>query len=166
MSRTWVALLPRAPADADLAVPAMSGSGPPVTLVAWTTWHRPHPQAAVTDPRMVGPGGPVLRASWIALPPGQRPLFDAPEVVAVRRRLLGSWPALGLSTLVVDGQHLAGAVLLSAVGAPLPEHPFGWLAPARHVLSEGFFLPLAAPTGPSLERYGGQPWPFDRFAAG
>ncbi len=29
--------------------------------------------------------------------------------------------------------------------------------------TEGMLVPLPAPTGPALERYGGAPWPFDSF---
>ncbi len=163
MTRTWVALLEQEPADADLMVAGHDEAGGAVVLAAWQTGPRPHPRAAAVDPRIIGTYGPPLSTSWTELPEDCRPLFDAPEVLAARRTLLRDWPAYGVSTLVTDSVHLAGAVLLWPGGPRAADDPFSRLGPARIVRSQGFFVPLPAPTGPALERYGGAPWPFDRF---
>lgn len=163
MTRTWVALLEHEPGDADLTVVGQAEDGGALVLAAWRTARRPHPRAGSVDPRMVGTGGPRMSTSWIELSEEGRPLFDAPEVLEARRRLLRSWPAYGVSTLVTDSVHLAGSVLLWPGGPLVDDDPFARLGRARVLSSEGFFVPLPPPTGPALERYGGAPWPFDRF---
>ena len=164
MSRTYIALLDHEPKDADVIVVGQLGDGSDLVLAAWETDRRPHPRAASVDPRILGTGGPAMTASWTELPEGRRPLFDAPEVLEARRRLIRSWPPYGVSALVTDSVHLAGSVLLWAGGPLFDDDPFARLGPSRVVSSQGFFVPLPAPTGPALERYGGAPWPFDRFA--
>lgn len=163
MTRTWVALLEHEPEDAEVSVAGTAEDESTVVLAAWRTGRRPHPRARSVDPRMVGPGGPAMSASWTELAEDRRPLFDAPEVLEARRRLLRHWPPYGVSTLVTDSVHLAGAILLWPGGRLLDDDPFSRLGPSRMVRSQGFFAPLPAPTGPSLERYGGAPWPVDRF---
>jgi hypothetical protein len=162
VSRTYIALLDHEPEDADVTVVGEADGGA-VVLAAWRTGRRPHPRAASVDPRIVGTDGPPMSTSWTELPSGRRPLFDAPEVLEVRRRLLHDWPAYGVSTLVTDSRHLAGSVLLWPGGPLFEDDPFARLGPSRVVRSRGFFVPLPAPTGPALERYGGAPWPYDRF---
>ncbi len=44
-----------------------------------------------------------------------------------------------------------------------PDDPFSRRAPPVVLDTEGLLVPLPAPTGPALERYGGAPWPFDHF---
>lgn len=164
MTRTYIALLEQEPEDADVLVVGRAQDGGDLVLAAWHTGRRPHPRACSVDPRMVGADGPPMRTSWTELPEGRRPLFDAPEVLEARRRLLRSWPAYGVSTLVTDSVHLAGSVLSWPGGPLLADDPFARLGPSRVVSSQGFFVPLPPPTGPALERYGGAPWPYDRFA--
>lgn len=164
MSRTYIALLDHEPKDADVTVVGQVRDGSDLVLAAWHADRRPHPRAASVDPRILGTGGPAMTASWTELPEGRRPLFDAPEVLEARRWLIRSWPAYGVSTLVTDSVHLAGSVVLWAGGPLFDDDPFARLGPSRVVSSQGFFVPLPAPTGPALERYGGAPWPFDRFA--
>ena len=164
MSRTYIALLDHEPKDADVTVVGQLRDGSDLFLAAWHTARSPHPRAASVDPRILGTGGPAMTASWTELPEGRRPLFDAPEVLEARRWLIRSWPAYGVSTLVTDSVHLAGSVVLWAGRPPFDDDPFARLGPSRVVSSQGFFVPLPAPTGPALERYGGAPWPFDRFA--
>jgi hypothetical protein len=164
VSRTYIALLDDEPKDADVTVVGQLRDGSDLVLAAWHTDRRPHPRATSVDPRILGAGGPAMAASWTELPEGRRPLFDAPEVLQARRRLIRSWPAYGVSALVTDSVHLAGSVLLWAGGPLFDDDPFARLGPSRVVSSQGFFVPLPAPTGPALERYGGAPWPFDRFA--
>lgn len=163
MNRTWVALLEHEPEDAERTVVGEAEDGGGAVLATWRTGHRPHPRAGSVDPRIVGTGGPPMSASWTELPEDRRPLFDAPEVLQARRQLLGTWPAYGVSTLVTDAVHLAGAVLLWPGGPLVGDDPFARLGPSRVVRSQGFFVPLPPPTGPALERYGGAPWPVDRF---
>ena len=163
MTRTWVALLPAAPADADRATPVeVEGEGPAV-LVTWTGKHHPHPQARAIDPRLVGEDGPDMSASWVELNDDEQPLFDAPEVLEARRTLLRQWPDYGASTLVSDSVRLAGSVLLGPAGSRFDDDPFARFGSRKRLRTSGMFVSVPAPTGPALERYAGAPWPYDRF---
>lgn len=144
--RTWIALL-----------------GEPAHLVSWRSDKRPHPDALSIDPRAVGSGGPPMTVSWCAIAKEQRPLFDAPEVLEARRVLMRDWPAYGASALVGDSSHLAGGLTLHPLGTVDPANP---LAGGRRCIVldvDDVLLPVPAPTGPTLERYAGAPWPYDRF---
>lgn len=163
MTRTWVALLSAAPDDADRSAPAEVEGAAPAVLVAWKGRHHPHPQARSIDPRAVGADGPVMSASWVALAEHEQPLFDAHEVLQARRRLLQQWPAYGASSLVSDSVHLAGSVLLGTAGDRFEDDPFARLGTRTLLRTQGFFLPVPAPTGPAIERYAGAAWPYDRF---
>lgn len=163
MSRTYIALLGDDPKDADVTVVGHTPDGSELVLAAWHADRSPHPRAASVDPRILATGGPPMTASWTELVGDHRPLFDAPEVLEARRQLILSWPEYGVSTLMTDSVHLAGSVLLWAGGPLFDDDPFARLGPSRLVSSQGFFVPLPAPTGPALERYGGAPWPFDSF---
>jgi len=138
------------------------GRGPAV-LASWAVRGRPHQAALSVDTRILGAGGPPMTTSWVVHPPDRRPLFDAPEVLEARRVLLRDWPAYGASCLVGDSVPLAGAVTLHRPGA-VGADPFARAAPAVLLDTTGVFVPLPAPTGPTLERYSGAPWPYDRFA--
>jgi hypothetical protein len=161
--RSWVALLDEPPEEADAVVPVQLRGGAAV-LARWTGRHHPHPRALAIDPRAVGSDGPPMSVSWLALEQDSRPLFDDPEVVEARRVLLRQWPSYGASTLVADAVRLAGSVLFHRPGERRDD-PFARLGPTKAFATQGFFVPVPAPTGPALERYGGMPWPFDRFPA-
>ncbi len=163
MTRTWVALLGSVPAGADRSVEARPREGGRAVLVAWTSRERPHEMALSIDPRALGTGGPPMTVSWVVYPATCRPLFDAPEVLQARRALMRHWPAYGASSLVSDSVHLAGAVSMSHPHTAPPDDPFARRAPGVVLDTEGLLVPLPAPTGPALERYGGAPWPFDSF---
>ncbi len=160
MTRTWVALVDAPPEDAERCV-RVEGTGE--VLATWTGKHHPHPRALAIDPRVVGPNGPAMSVSWTELDENRRPLFDAPEVLQARRVLLRRWPTYGASTLVTDPVRLAGSVVLLSPGSTAQDDPFARLGHPRVLLSQGFFVPIPRPTGPSLERYAGMPWPYDRF---
>jgi hypothetical protein len=104
-----------------------------------------------------------MEVSWVELEEVARPLFDAPEVLEARRRLLRDWPAYGATSMVTDGVRLAGSVVLRRPGTWEQDDPFARLGAPRLLRTEGFFLPVPRPTGPALERYAGMPWPFDQF---
>lgn len=161
MTRTWVALLPAAPDDAERTAHAeVEGEGAGV-LATWTGRHHPHPDACAIDPRALGDDGPAMTVSWVSL--RAQPLFDADEVLEARRALLRQWPTFGASSLVTDSVHLAGSVLLGPPGSRFTDDPFARLGPRKLLQIKGFFRPVPAPTGPALERYAGTPWPYDRF---
>lgn len=163
MTPIWVALLEEDPHDAERTVAAEAQEGGVLFLRHVADPASPHRRARLADPRIVGTGGPPMCTTWTELAEDRRPLFDAPEVLEARRKLLRNWPAYGVSTLVTDGVHLAGAVLLWPGGPLIGDDPFARMGWARVLNSRGFFVPLPPPTGPALERYAGSPWPFDRF---
>lgn len=104
-----------------------------------------------------------MTASWLVLAEDEQPLFDAAEVLEARRFLLRQWPPFGASSLVGDSVHLAGSVLLGPPGSRFEDDPFARLGSRKLLQTQGFFVPVPAPTGPSLERYAGAAWPYDRF---
>ena len=65
--------------------------------------------------------------------------------------------------MTTDSVHLAGSVVLCPPSEAPYDDPFSRFGPAKVLYTEGFFVSSPAPTGPSLERYGGAPWPYDHF---
>ena len=83
--------------------------------------------------------------------------------MVLRRR----FPA-AVSTLLRDDSHFEGAITAAhspEAGAWLREDPFARIFPAKLLaVQAGILGSVAAPTGPTIERYGsGNPWPWDRF---
>jgi hypothetical protein len=78
-------------------------------------------------------------------------------------------PVLAMSTLTSDSSTIAGA-FTAVSGEPdgaLLDDPFARLFPARLLRVEGGFVGhMPAPAGPAIQRYGGSPWPWDRFDEG
>lgn len=167
MSRWWVALAEEAPDDAAgwAALSTLDGASAG-GLAAWESDGRPQPGAVTIDPRAIDLGGEEAEIS-LALAPADVDLpYDDPSVAEARRAVLRApWPAL-MTTLARDATHLGGAITLvrGPDRRPLDDDPFARLLPARRlVLGPGLLGTLPPPAGPVLERYGGQPWPYDRF---
>jgi len=116
------------------------------------------------------PVDPAGAPAWISLvepPPGVRLLFDDLAVQQARRAVLAAPPADGVSTLLRDTSHFAGAITVArgAAAERLAEDPFARIFPARLLRVEGGVLGrVPPPCGPTIERYGSaRPWPWDRF---
>lgn len=139
------------------------------TLHLWRGAARPHEAALQADPRVHDPQGPACVIS-LALSAGPGPIADDPVVVQARRAVLrdGRWCAVTL--LTADPVAVAGALTVARADradqvAALEDDPFARLFPARILRVEAGVLGASVqPTGPSLERYSGRPWPYDRFA--
>jgi hypothetical protein len=105
----------------------------------------------------------VLAPGGVALP------FDDLAVQQARRAVLSRPPLAAVSTLLRDDSHFAGAITVarSTDGMRwLREDPFARIYPAMLLTVEaGILGSVAAPIGPTIERYGsGNPWPWDRFS--
>jgi hypothetical protein len=139
------------------------------TLAAWRQKAKPARSALRVDERLIDPqGGPA----WISLalaPAGARLTFDDLAVQQARRLVLSRPPLAAISTLLRDDSHFEGAISVgrSADGLRwLRDDPFARIYPADLLaVDAGILGSVAAPTGPTIERYGsGNPWPWDRFS--
>jgi hypothetical protein len=169
MSRCWLALVEGPVKGADAAARAFTIDGHPAgTLAAWRRRAKPARGALRVDERLIDPEGAAAWISLVLAPPRVRLPFDDLAVQQARRRVLMRPPPAGLSTLLRDDSHFEGAVTVAR--SPdgrrwLEDDPFARIFPRTLLEVEaGIFGPVAAPTGPTIERYGsGNPWPWDRF---
>jgi hypothetical protein len=107
-----------------------------------------------------------MAVSLVLAPRLVRVIFDDPAVVRAVQRVLERPPAAFVSTLASDAVHFAGAV--TGIEQPWPgwwdDDPFAAIFPARRLMvDEGMFGRTPLPAGPVHQRYGGAPWPVDRF---
>jgi hypothetical protein len=121
------------------------------------------------DPRIYAADGPACVVS-LALAPGRaRPIADDPTVVHARRTVLQFGRACAVTLLTDDPVSVAGALTIARADHPdevaaLQDDPFARLwGTRRFSITAGLLGGHVRPTGPSLERYSGQPWPYDRF---
>jgi hypothetical protein len=162
--RCWIALVDEEPEGATAAAPITGpGDEPAGWLAAWMQRAKPTREALRADPRIVDPEGEPAWISLVLVPPGFLLPFDDLAVQQARRDVLARPPARAVSTLLRDSSHFQGA--LTAADAPVEDDPFARLFPARALRAgAGLIGAAAAPTGPSIERYGSaNPWPWDRF---
>jgi len=144
---------------------------PAGVLALWEGGHRPHPAAVQADPRLCDPDGPACVLVVAMAPATARPIADDPAVVHARRRVLRDARPCAVSTLTADPVHVAGALSVARADRPdqvaaLRDDPFSALWPARQLqVGAGVLGAPVRAIGPSLERYGGRPWPYDRFAS-
>jgi len=169
MTPLWLALLDHAPATARaVTVTDMAGTGVG-DLCAWCTSERPHAEAHQADPRLFDPAGPACVVSLALAPADARPIADDPTVVEARRAVLRDGRAAAVTLLTADPVHIAGALTVAHADqreevAALRRDPFAALWDTRVLLvAPGLLGRVDHPTGPSLERYAGTPWPYDRF---
>lgn len=173
MTPLWLALLDDDDGDAGGAValaPVRDGVGGPAGLLAlWEGTHRPHPQALQVDPRVRDRDGPACVLSLAMALPQARPIADDPAVVQARRMVLRDGRACAVSLLTADPVSVAGALTVARADRPeqveaLRDDPFAAMWGAMRLeLPAGVLGGAVHPTGPVLERYGGRPWPYDRF---
>ena len=169
MTPLWLALLPADPGDAAVAR-AEDRNGEPVgVLCMWWTRARPHHKALRADPRIHADDGPPCVVSLAMAPATARPIADDPAVVHARRAALRFGRTCAVSLLTADPVSIAGALSIARANRPdevaaLRDDPFAQLWGARRLsIAAGLLGAVVRPTGPSLERYSGQPWPYDRF---
>lgn len=138
-------------------------------MCAWLTDDRPHGDALQADPRMHDRLGPPCVISLAMAPPQARPIADDPALVHVRRNVLRDGRPCLVSLLTNDPVSVAGAVTVARAARPhevasLADDPFARLWSARRLrVGQGVFGAQVRRNGPCLERYAGQPWPYDRF---
>lgn len=170
-SRCWFAPLPDRPGDAWAAAEAWEADGTSAGwLVAWRRPAKPVRDALEADPRAFDPAGPPAWASLVWVPPEVRIVFDDLAVQHARQRAMAEGTAVALTTFPRDPSTFGGA--LSAwrgddAAARALEDPFARVFGARRLLvGAGLLGRSAVLPGPVVERYGGRPWPADRFSPG
>ena len=169
MAWAWFARVDERPTTADLCAAACDLDGADAGfLAAWLAHARPLHDALRADARIFDAAGSACVVSLVLAPRGVRLPFDDPAVAQARRRVLAAVPPPdALSTLLSDASHFEGAVSVWR-GVPdwvVADDPFARVFPAvRLEVEAGLFGWVAAPAGPTIERYGSaQPWPADRF---
>ena len=168
MSLRWFAMLSERPEHCYAAAPARDLDGVPVgVLVAWRTQDGRRPPGSLgIDERAIDPDGEPAWLSLALAPPQLQVPYDDPAVSQAIRRVIAAPPADAMSTLMLDSSSIGGAVTARRDGwSELTDDPFARLFPRRllHV-DAGLIGRMPAPTGPVMQRYSGNPWPWDRFA--
>ena len=171
MSRCWIAHLEQEPSGALASARATLPDGSPAGVLAcWRQAAKPVRGALRCDERIVDAEG---EDAWISLaqaPENVRLPFDDLAVQEARRDVLARPPFDAVSSLLRDDSHFEGSIVVArGPGARerLRDDPFARLfgATILHV-GAGLLGSVAAPVGPTIERYGSaNPWPWDRFPA-
>jgi hypothetical protein len=170
VTRCWLALIEGPAEGAQASAGASTVDGQEIgTLAAWRQAAKPVRGALRVDERLVDPGGGPAWVSLVLAPRGVRLPFDDLAVQHARRLVLSRPPLAAVSTLLRDDSHFEGAISVarSADGVRwLRDDPFGRIYPAMLLLIEaGILGSVAAPAGPTIERYGSSnPWPWDAFS--
>jgi hypothetical protein len=169
VSRCWLALVdgPAEGAQASAGASTLDGEAAG-TLAAWRQKAKPVRNAVRVDERLIDPRGAPARISLVLAPGGARLPFDDLAVQQARRLVLSRPPLAAVSTLLRDDSHFEGAISVARSAHEmrwLRDDPFAWIYPAVLLaVGAGILGSLAAPTGPTIERYGsGNPWPWDKF---
>jgi hypothetical protein len=169
MSRCWLALVEGPAEGADACARAWTVDGRAAgTLAAWRQRAKPVRGALRVDGRLIDPAAGPAWISLVLAPAGVRLPFDDPAVQHARRLVLSRPPAAAVSTLLRDDSHFEGAITVATSADHerwLADDPFARIFPGRLLaVDAGILGPAAAPTGPTIERYGSDnPWPWDRF---
>ncbi len=169
MTPLWLAVLEEDPGNAMVAALTDAAGNAAGSLCVWLSDGRPHPEALRADPRIFDRDGPRCVVSLALAPPGARPVADDPAVVHARRNVLRDGRARAVSLLTAGPVSIAGALSVARADHPdevaaLHDDPLARLWGRRLLtVGPGVLGARVRPTGPSLERYSGQPWPYDRF---
>jgi hypothetical protein len=162
--RCWITLTGSRPGEAYAAAQlARDGRW----LAAWRQEERPSGGALLADPRAFAADGSPAWVSLVWAPPEHDLLFDDPGVQRARQIVLEQEPPAAVTTLSRDASHIGGA--LTARRGPgaerlLRDDPFARLLPSAVLeLGAGLIGHRAPPMSLVIERYGGAPWPVDRF---
>jgi hypothetical protein len=166
--RCWFAVVDTCPEAAWAAAEAVDDHGRSFGwLGVWQRPGKPTRDALLADPRAFDPAGPPGWASVVLIGAQVRVVFDDPAVQRARQRLLEYNPFTAVTTLSRDAATFGGslvAVTDPASPAAVADDPFRVVA-TPIVVHIGPGLIGASPPlpAPVIERYGGQPWPADRF---
>ncbi|MBV9197456.1 MAG: hypothetical protein JO168_25260 [Solirubrobacterales bacterium] len=170
MSRCWLALIEGRAEGARAFARASTLDGHEVgTLAAWLHKAKPVRSALRVDERLIDPEGGPAWISLVLAPPSVRLPFDDLAVQQARRHVLTRPPLAAVSTLLRDDSHFEGAITVARPDVSiqwLRDDPFARIYPAMLLsVGAGILGSVAAPTGPTIERYGsGNPWPWDTFS--
>jgi hypothetical protein len=170
MSRCWLALVQGPVEGAQASARASTLDGQKVgALAAWRQQAKPVRGALRVDDRLIDPTGGPAWISLVLAPASVRLPFDDLAVQQARRLVLSRPPLDAVSTLLRDDSHFEGAISVARSSDAkqwLSEDPFASIFPRTLLaVDAGILGSVAAPTGPTIERYGsGNPWPWDRFA--
>jgi hypothetical protein len=162
----WLARTGQPPEGALAAAELHAPGGTPAGwLAVWPAGRKPTRDAVRMDGRLVDPGG---AAAWISLVLPDRdhaPIFDDTAVSGALRAVLAGPASDGVSTLVRDATHFAGAVTVRRRDAAfLGADPFARVAAAEILrVGAGLFGRVPPPAGPVTQRYSGKPWPLAGF---
>jgi hypothetical protein len=169
VSRCWLALIegPAQGAQASAGASTLHGRDAG-TLAAWRQKAKPVRHALRVDERLIDSEGAPARISLVLAPNGVRLPFDDLAVQQARRLVLSRQPLAAVSTLLRDDSHFEGAITVARSPHEmqwLRDDPFASIYPPILLAVEaGILGSVAAPTGPTIERYGsGNPWPWDTF---
>jgi hypothetical protein len=137
-------------------------------LEAWPAAAEPPvPGALRVDERVVDAAGDACEVSLVLTPPGVHIPMDDLAVLQARRRILAGRPYAAVSVLLAGDSRYEGSLVVARGDdvARLAEDPFARLFSARRLrVRAGVLGAVAAPAGPTIERYGSaNPWPWDRF---
>lgn len=162
--RVWVALVPARPADAWAAAEAREGGW----LAAWRQRAKPVREALLAHPAAFDPAGAPAWVSLVLVPEDRDLITDDPAVQRARQLVLADPEPPAAVTMLPRGPSLLAGALTARRGADararLADDPFARLVPARVLeLGPGLIGAPAPPVGPVIERYGGVPWPGERF---
>jgi hypothetical protein len=164
----WFDVADHRPETAWAAAPATDLEGQTAGwLAVWVRPGKPSAKALLADPRAFDPEGEPALVSIVLLPLAIRVIFDDPAVQRARQLVLADNHYRAVTTLARDATAFGGSLL--AIDGPnaemiLADDPFHLIAKPR-ILRVGQGLIGRSPVlpAPVIERYGGQPWPVDRF---
>jgi hypothetical protein len=167
--RCWFDVVDREPDAAWAAAPATDRDGQATGwLAVWVRPGKPSRRALLADPRAFDRQGPAALVSLVVMNPAVRVIFDDPAVQRARQLVLADNRYRAVTTLARDESTFGGSVLGVDAGAQevLADDPFQLLARPRILrVGPGLIGRSPALPAPVIERYGGQPWPADRFPA-
>ena len=166
--RCWLAVVDTRPDGAWAAAQAFHEDGRAYGwLSVWQRPDRPTRDALAADPRAFDPTGPPGWASLLLIRAEVRVIFDDPVVQRARQALLENNPFTAVTTLSRDASTFGGSLVAvhdPASPAAVADDPFRVVATPTVVHVEpGLVGTSPALPAPVIERYGGQPWPADRF---
>lgn len=167
-ARFWFAPVAERPDGAWAVAEAHTAEGAAAGwLTVWKRSSKPVRDAMPADPRAFDPDGEPAWVSLVWVPRDLRVLFDDPAVQHARQRALAASDAAALSTFPRDASTFGGALSGwrgARAAAQAAEDPFARVSDARVLrVGPGLLGRHGLLPGPVIERYGGQPWPADRF---
>jgi hypothetical protein len=165
--RCWFDVVDREPDRAWAAAPATDRDGQTMGwLAVWLRPGKPSRRALLADPRAFDPKGATALVSLVVMDVAVRVIFDDPAVQRARQLVLADNQYRAVTTLARNESIFGGSVLAVDAASEhiLADDPFQVLARPRIVrVGPGLIGRSPALPAPVIERYGGQPWPADRF---